>query len=87
MHVSLDTRETAAVETRVAARLRRTDEGLPLAGGARVAGERAVGEQTQLSVEGRLDLADVGAVAGEQGALQERLQHKSKSCMSASPSY
>lgn len=50
-----------------------TDEGLPLAGGARVTGELAVGEEAELPEEGRLDLADVGAVAGEEGPLQESL--------------
>ena len=52
---------------------RLTDEGLPFAGGARVAGELVVGEEAEFAQEGRLDLADVRAIPGEERALQERL--------------
>ncbi len=48
----------------------RTDEGLPLAGGARVAGELSVGLQAQLAAEGRHYLALVAAVPGEERALE-----------------
>ena len=47
-----------------------TDEGLPLAGGARVARELRVGLETELAVERRLDLALVAARAGEQRAAE-----------------
>ena len=45
---------------------RHTAEGLPLAGGARVAGELAVGLETDLAGEGGLDLTLVGAGSGEE---------------------
>ena len=47
-----------------------TDEGLPLASGARVARELRVGLETELAVERRLDLALVAARAGEQRAAE-----------------
>ena len=55
-------------------RWERTDERLPLAGGARVAGDVGVREETELAAEGRLELADVGAVTGEEHTLNESLQ-------------
>ena len=55
---------------------RRTDEGLPLAHRARVARDVGVREEAELAAEGRLDLADVGAVAGEEGALEEGLDEE-----------
>ena len=51
----------------------RTDERLPLARGAGVARDVGVGEQAELALEGRHDLADVGAVTGEERALEEGL--------------
>ena len=53
-----------------------TDEGLPLAGRARVARELRVGLETELAVERRLDLALVAARAGEQRAAQLRLNEE-----------
>ena len=55
---------------------RRTDERLPLARRARVARDVGVREETELAAEGRLDLADVRAVAGEERALEERLNEE-----------
>ena len=52
----------------------RTDERLPLARRAGVAGNLCVGEEAELALEGRLDLTDVGAVTREEGALEERLR-------------
>ena len=54
----------------------RTDERLPLARGARVARDVRIREQAELASEGRLDLADVRAVAGEERALEERLDEE-----------
>lgn len=54
----------------------RTEEGLPLAGGPRVLGDLKVGLEAELAVKRRQDLALVGAVAGEEGALQECLQEE-----------
>ena len=51
----------------------RTNECLPFARGAWVARDVRVGEETELALEGRLNLTDVGAVAGEEGTLEERL--------------
>ena len=50
-----------------------TDKGLPLAGSASITSELKVGLQTELALEGGLNLAIVGAVAWEEGALQESL--------------
>lgn len=54
----------------------RTEEGLPLAGGPRVLGDLEVGLEAELAVERRQNLALVGAVAGEEGALQECLEEE-----------
>ena len=52
----------------------RTDERLPLASRARVTRNLIVGEEAELAQEGRLDLADVGAVTGAEDTLKEGLQ-------------
>ena len=51
----------------------RTDEGLPLASGTRILRDLEVRLQAELAVEGRLDFALVGTIAGEEGALEECL--------------
>ena len=51
----------------------RTNECLPFARRTWVARDVRVGEETELALEGRLNLTDVGAVAGEEGTLEERL--------------
>ena len=50
-----------------------TDEGLPLAGGARIAGDREVGLETHLTRVRGKDLAEVRAVAGEGDTLEQSL--------------
>ena len=53
-----------------------TDEGLPLASGARVARELRVGLETELAVERRLDLALVATRSGEQRAAELSLDEE-----------
>ena len=61
-----------------------TDEGLPLAGGARVARELRVGLKAELAAERRLDLALVATRSGEQRAaelsLDEELRVENLGC-------
>ena len=53
-----------------------TDEGLPLASSARVAGELGVGLKTELTAEWGLDLTLVAARAGEQRAAELSLDEE-----------
>ena len=53
-----------------------TDEGLPLAGGARVARELRVGLKAELAAERRLDLALVATRSGEQRAAELSLDEE-----------
>ncbi len=54
----------------------RTDEGLPLAGGARIAREQAVGLQTELVTEGRRHLALITTGAGEERPAEQSLDEE-----------
>ncbi len=50
-----------------------TDEGLPFASSAGIAGKKEVRSQTELPRDGRKGLAAVGAVSGGDAALEESL--------------
>lgn len=51
-----------------------TSEGLPFAGGTRITSEFEVGLETEFAVKRGFDLSLVGAVTGEELALQQCLK-------------